>query len=201
MPILQTFGNYASPNSVSIFAQPPGRSFQAFLLTNVSFPSSERIRLDLAETEDFKRNHRIARHPIERVTSQNKLKEPDSLAVTGMLCANPINQPFAILPGVTRLDKRELAKLRTLISRPIPLFIVTPERSYANMGCTGYGERYDESSGNGVNLSLMFEEFQIATPGLVDSTLDLDNLGIGTGSETDLGPQTPAAFTDPGGLG
>lgn len=188
------------PKSVSIFAQPPGGGFVAFMLVQVSFPSADRVRLDLAETEDYERRWTVPRNPVERLTMQNKIREPDTLVVTGMLSANPL---FSLVgaAGLARLDKKALALLRKLFDLTPMCFIVTPERPYQNMVCVSMAERYDETTGQGVRLTLTFQETLIAIPGLVDGVLDLETLALGMGSPTDLGPQVPADVADPGGLG
>jgi hypothetical protein len=185
---------------VTILAQPKGVGFAAFLLTQVSFPSANRVRLDLAETEDHRRSYIVPRNPVETLTAQNKIRNPDVLTITGMLSANPLVAPLATV-AVARLDKRELAKLRTLIDRDELLFIVTPERYVPNVICVSFNERYDDGTGNGVKLAMQFQEIQIAAPGLVAGVTDLDTLGISAGSVADQGPQTPATVADPGGLG
>lgn len=191
-----------SPNSVTIFAQPPGQAFVAFLLERLPIPTPGRVRLDLAESERASRRWTITRNPVERLVAQNRIREPDTLQVTGMLSANPLLSPLAPV-GLARLDRFELLKLKVLIERlPIvPLFIVTPDRKHPNMMCTMLDELYDESTGNGVGLSMSFEEILIATPGLVAAALDLDALQLGAASSSSLGPTAPAAVPDPGGLG
>jgi len=196
---MTVLSNLTQPRTASIFAQAPGRPFVAFVLSQLSIPSADRVSLDLAETEDVKRSYQVSRNPIEPLSVQNKLRNPDTLTLTGMLTAHPLFSPLSGA-GLARLDKRELAKLRALFEGAV-LFIVTPERSYKNMAGIEIHERYDDTTGDGVALTLTFEEVQFVTPGLVESELDLDQLGVGAGSETDLGPQSPASVADPGGLG
>lgn len=189
-----------SPNTVTIFAQAPGVPFAAFVLNLAAVPQAGRVRLDLAETEDVKRSYEVSRNPREPLVGQNKLRNPDTLSITGRLSAHPLFSPLQSA-GVARLDKRELDKLRDLFDRDTPLFIVTPERPYRNMIGKELHERYDDTTGDGVLLTLVFEEELQAIPGQTESVLDLDQLGIGAGSTSDLGPQTPADAADPGGLG
>ena len=151
--------------------------------------------LEKVWTEDFRRTYDVTRNPVERLTAQNRVRNPDELTLTGRLSAHPINSPLELL-GVARLDRRELAKLRTLIDAADPVFIVTPERSYKNMVCVSHQEHYDETTGQGVALTMTFVEIQIATPGLVDSVLDTDMLGVGAGTTDDMGAQTPETVAD-----
>lgn len=200
MASIGNVGLLSGPNTVSIFAQSPGIGFVAFALALQPIPVAGRVRLDLAETEGFTQSYDIARHPTERVVAQTKIRNPDELVLTGLLSANPLLSPLAKV-GIARLDKREAAKLRSLIDRVDPLYIVTPERAYKNMMCTTYKEDYDETTPDAIRLTMTFTEIRIVSPGLVESVLDLDVLDLGTGGETDLGNQTPANFPDPGGLG
>lgn len=192
--------SWIQPNSVSIFVQPPGQAFVAFLLTNVSVPNPTRVRLDLADTEDAERHYSITRNPVERLVAQNVIREPDRLQVTGMLTAHPLLSPMQHA-GLARLDKIALLQLKMIINQPLPLFIVTPEDRHANMKCVSLREHYDETTGEGVALSLAFEEILFAIPGLVEAALDMDALKFGAASSSAIGPTTPTEIVDPGGLG
>lgn len=200
MTAVGNVGNWLRPSSVSIFAQPPGQGFAAFVLQQVSFPSAQRVRLDLAETETHARTYSVARHPVEQIVAQNKVRNPDVLTVMGVLSATPMSSPLSAL-GLARLDKKALEQLRDLADRDTVLFVVTPERYVPNMLLESIIENYDESVTEGVNLTLTFREARIVIPGLVDSVFDADNIGVGAGSTSDLGPQSGAAVPDPGGLG
>ena len=134
----------------------------------------------------------MTRNPLERVVAQNRLKDPTTLTVTGMLSADPIFSPLALL-GVARLDRLELRKLITILELSTA-FVVTPERAYPNMGCTVLDETYNEDTGRGVMLTLRFEEFQIARPGLVAGEFDIAAVGVGALSSTDMGATTPGVL-------
>ena len=191
-------GQFLAPSTVSIFLQPPGVGFVPLLLSQVSIPSPNKVSLNLAETETFERRYTIPRNPVERLTGQNRVKEPDTLTLTGMLSAHPIFSPLQSA-GLARLDKRELLKLRTLLETS-QSFIVTPERPYKDMSCTYYQETFDENTGDGVRLTLRFEELRIALPGFIDQAFDPDALAIGAASVSALGPQTAGGVPDPGGF-
>ncbi len=199
MPAISQLASLLSPNSVVILAQPP-TGFASFLITQLGIPGANRVRLDLTETEDHIRSYRIPRNPVEMLTAQNKIKMPDVFTCTGMLSANPLVSPL-VQAGLARLDKRELHKLRGLVDRPTPLFVVTPEHSLPNMVCVNLREHYDDKTGNGVKLTLTFHEIQIASPLMVSGALDLDGLGLGAGAMSDMGPQTPSAVPGVAGLG
>lgn len=195
MSLLSTLSNLATPDTVSIFAQFPGIEFVASKQALSPIPSAARARLDLAETEDVVRSYTVSRNPQARLTIQNRIRNPDTLTLGGMMSAGTLNPLFAQL-GLARLDKIELAKLKTLCDLASSLFIVTPERSYPNQQCVEIREHYDESTGEGVALTLVFQEGLIATPLLIDSVLDLDALGTGAGSSVDAGIQSPAETAD-----
>lgn len=199
MAFSEKLGNFLSPKTVAIFIQPPGVGFVPLLLTQVNIPSPGRASLDLADTEDFTRRWTVVRNPVERFTAQNRIQEPDSLNLTGMLSANPLSPLFRNI-GLARLDRRELLKLKTLITTGIS-FIVTPERAYADMACLSFRETYNDQTGNGVGLAMRFEEIRIVLAGGVASVFDLDAVLLGAGSTDSLGPQTASAIPDPGGQG
>ena len=198
MPAIAQLASLLSPNSVVIMAQ-QATGFSAFLITRLGIPGANRVRLDLTETEDHIRSYRIPRNPVEMLTAQNKIRMPDVFTCTGMLSANPLVSPLA-KAGLARLDKRELHKLRGLVDRPTPLFVVTPEHSLSDMVLVNLREHYDDKTGNGVKLTLTFQEIQIASPLLVDGALDLDGLALGAGAMSDMGAQTPSAVPDPVGF-
>lgn len=197
MPALTSIGTWTSPNTVSFFAQKPGSRFAAVALSLVPFPVAGRVRLDLAETETRTRRYEITRNPVERLVAQNKIRQPDTLALVGRMTAHPLLSPGLSQLGIARLDKRELVKLLDLIDGMDPLFIVTPERPYSNMICTEVTELYDDTTGDGVALTLSFEEIQIAIPGMVDADLDMEALLAGASGNTDLGAQTGEAASTP----
>jgi len=197
MPAITSLGTWTSPSTVCFFAQLPGSKFAALALTLVPFPLPNRARLDLAETETRTRSYEITRNPVEQLTAQNKIRKPDRLTLVGRLSAHPLLSPVVSQLGIARLDKRELVKLLELIDGPNPLFIVTPERPYSNMVCTECTELYDETTGDGVALTLSFEEIQIAIPGFVDPELDLEAFAAGAGGNTDLGAQAGETAADP----
>lgn len=198
---LAQIGSWVQPNSVSIFTQVPGNKFVAFLLATLPLPNAARVRLDLAEAETWRRTWTLTRNPVERMTAQNRSRNPDTISVTGMLSANPLQGPMAIA-GIARLDKFMLLQLHTILSNPAAVnFVVTPDRKCPNMVCTSISETNDDSTGNGTMLQIEFEEILIATPGLVSSSLDLDAAQVGAASSSDMGATTPADVPDPGGLG
>lgn len=196
-----SISNLASPSTVSIFAQTPGIEFIAHKQALAPVPSAGSARLDLAETEDVGRTYTVSRNPMQRVVAQNKIRNPDTLTLGGMLSAHPlntINTLSAIGSAVTslsRLDKKELAKIRDLCDQEL-VFIVTPERSYANMTCVALQEHYDDQTGQGVALTLNFEEMLIESPSLTESVLDLDALDTGSGSSADVGFQSAEPTAD-----
>lgn len=192
--------SWSSPNSVTIFAQPPGQAFVAFVLARAPLQLPNSVRLDLAETESLDRRFTITRNPTQRLTAQNRIREPDVLTVTGMLSAHPLLSPLTPA-GLGRLDRVSMARLRLLSSSepPTPLYVVTPERSYPNMMITAMREQYDENTGAGVALSITFEEIVIVIPGFVEP--DLDALQLGAASASSAGATTPVDVVDPGGLG
>ena len=189
---------WISPNSVSIFIQPPGRGFVPFLLANVPIPDPSRVRLDLSESETHTRSWTITRNPIERLVAQNRIKEPLRLSVTGMLCATPLQSPMQFA-GLGRLDRVMLEQLYTLLEQEL-VFIVTPEGKFANMACTSVVANYDESTGNAVQLAMEFEQMQIVSPILIDSAFDSDVLNV-VQAPSSMGPSTSTTIVDPGSLG
>lgn len=190
--------SWLSPNSVSIFIQPPGQAFVQFLLANVPIPDPSRVRLDLAESETHSRSWSITRNPVERMVAQNRIREPLRLSITGMLCATPLQSPLQFT-GLGRLDRVMLEQLYVLLEREV-VFIVTPEGKFANMACASITANYDESTGNGVQLSMEFEQISIVSPVLVSSAFDSDVLNV-VQSPTNQGPSASTTITDPGGLG
>lgn len=195
MPALASLGNWLSPNSVSIFKQQPGSQFVQFLLTRLDVPAPDRVRFDLTLSEDFERSFELTRNPVEKITAQNRVRNPDRLSVSGILSSNPLESLLS-RAGLVRLHKMELAKLRKIIENEI-CFIVTPERSYSNMSCVSFRESYPEDIGNGVLLSLSFEEVRIVGPLLVASAFDPELANSGTNGVTNLGNQTPDPIADP----
>lgn len=198
---LARLDNFTSPNSVTIFATPPGNKFAAFVLSSLSIPTPNRVRLDLAESENWRRTYTLTRNPVERMTAQSRIKNPDTISIVGMLSAHPLNSPLAVA-GLARLDRFMLLQLHQILGNPATVaFIVTPDRKCANMVCTSISETNDDTTGHGTALALDFEEILIATPGLVSSTLDLEAMALGASSTSDMGPTTPVDVPDPGGLG
>ena len=191
---------FLRPKNVAIFAQPPGTGFASLLLSQVSIPTPNRAAFDLSETEDYERRWSMVRNPIETQTVQSRIREPDVLTITGMIHSGAIFSPLRVASTLARLDKAELLKLKKILELSV-CFVVTPERPYANMGCTLQHERYDEDSTGGVYLTLRFEEYMIATPAAVTAELDLDALSVGALSAVDSGPQTPTEIPDPTGGG
>lgn len=198
MTAVSNLGALLQPSSVAIFLQPPGLGFVPLLLAQANIPSPTRVRLDLAETETFEKRFTITRNPVERVTAQNRIAEPERLTITGMLSANPIFAPLQYA-AIARLDRKEMFKLRTLLENELS-FIVTPERPFANMSCVSYREEYDAETGNGVRLTLQFEQITIALPGQVAPLFDNNALALGAGASDQLGPQTPTEIPDAGGI-
>lgn len=188
-----------SEQRTSIFAQDPKTGFFPILLRNIGIPSEGRVTLDLAQTEDVEQAWDVTRNPVERVVAQNKIRQPKQLSLTGMLSATPLLSPFQFL-ALVRFDKRELQKLRDILNRAL-CFVVTPEGMYPNMTCTSLRERYDDTTGLGVALTMTFVEMQIIAPGLVESALDLSQLEVGAAGPIDYGPVTSPSVPDPGGLG
>lgn len=183
-----------------IFAQPPdpATGFVPLLLSQVSVPSPTRVALNLTTKETVQRRWRMTRNPIERITAQNRIQDPKSVTITGMLSADPV---FSLLQnvGVARLDRLELTKLIKIVELST-CFLVTPERAYPNMGCLVLDENYDDETGRGVDLMLRFEEFAIARPGLIEGEIDLAALDVGALSAVDMGSTTPQPVPDLGGL-
>jgi hypothetical protein len=182
---------FVSFGNAVIFAQPPDPStgFVPLLLSAISVPSPTRVALNLTETENVTRRYTMVRNPVERVTVQNRLREPTELRITGMLSADPVFSPLATV-GFARLDRVELRKLIKIVELST-CFVVTPERAYPNMGCTVLDEEYNANTGRGVRLTLQFQEFQIARPGLVEGEFDLPAAGLGAFEAGDLGNTTP----------
>jgi hypothetical protein len=195
---------WTSPNSVSIFLQAPvpgAAAFAAFILNQIPIPTGGNFRLDLAETEDAERTYQLTTNPVEVLTAQNRIRNPDTLNLTGMLSANPLLSPLQSL-GLARLDKIALASFKVMLGAlPLrPMFVVTPERSYPNMMLVSLREHYDDQTGNGVALTLSFREMQFAFPGGFADP-DLDVLQLGAASSSSQGPTTPTEIVDPGDLG
>jgi len=195
----QELAQFAAFGNALIFAQPPdpAPAFVPLLLSQIAVPSPTRAALNLTETETVTRRWTMVRNPVERVTVQNRIKEPKELRITGMISADPVFSPLAAI-GFARLDRAEVAKLIRIVELST-CFVVTPERAYPNMGCTVLEENYDENTGRGVRLSLMFQEFAIARPGAVVGEFDIAVAGVGALEAGDLGstvPQEVPATTD-----
>lgn len=190
---LQALKDFTAHSNVMVFAQPTdGVGFVPLLLSQASIASPTRAQLSLSETENVQRRWSMTRNPLERVVAQNRLREPTTLTVTGMMSADPVFSPLALL-GIARLDRIELRKLITILERSTA-FVVTPERAYPNMGCKVLDEMYDDTTGRGVMLTMQFEEFLIARPGLVEGEFDLDAMGAGALAATDMGATTPGVL-------
>lgn len=198
---LEKISALAGNKNVTIFAQPPAGSgvpaFVALALSQISIPSPSRVAFNLSEQEVLQRRWSMVRNPLERIVAQNRVQEPKTLTVTGMLSADPVFSPSALL-GVARLDRLELTKLINIIEAST-CFVVTPERAYPNMGCTQMSETYDEDTGRGVRLSMTFEQFEIAIPGVVTPDFDIAASELGALEASDLGSTTPSTVTDLGG--
>lgn len=200
MTVAEKIGGFLRPKNVAIFAQPPGTGFAALLLSQVSIPQPGRAAFDLSETEDYERRWTMVRNPIETQIAMNRIRQPDTLTLTGMIHSGAIFSPLRVVNSLARLDKLEVLKLKKILELSV-CFIVTPERPYKNMGCVLARERYDDESVGGVSLTLRFEEFQIANPAAVVAEFDLDALGVGAMSSVDMGPQTATDIPDPTGGG
>ncbi len=198
---LEKISQFAGNKNVTIFAQPPAGSgvpaFVALALSQISIPSPSRVAFNLSEQEVLQRRWSMVRNPLERVVAQNRIQEPKTLTVTGMLSADPVFSPLGLL-GVARLDRIELTKLINIVEQST-CFVVTPERALPNMGCTQMSEIYDEDTGRGVRLSMTFEQFEIAIPGVTTPDFDIAAANLGALEATDLGSTTPADVTDLGG--
>ncbi len=193
---LEKISGLLGPNNAMVFAQPPGVGFFPMLLSQIAIPSPTRAALSLTQTEDVTRSWAMVRNPLERVTAQSRIRQPTSLTITGMLSADPVFSPLALL-GVARLDRAELAKLIGIIGLSV-CFVVTPSRAYPNMGCVVLSEKYDDDTGRGVRLTLKFEEFAMATPAGLMPELDIVVAGIGALSSSDMGSTTAAAVPTSG---
>ena len=187
----QALAQFASFGNALIFAQPPdpAPAFVPLLLSQIAIPSPTRAALNLTETETVTRRWTMVRNPVERIVAQNRIQEPKSLRITGMISADPVFSPLASI-GFARLDRAEMAKLIKILELST-CFVVTPERAYPNMGCTVLEENYDADTGRGVRLSFMFEEFQIARPGAVVGEFDIAAAEIGALEAGDLGNTVP----------
>lgn len=197
MPALTDLGTWTSPSTTSFFAQKPGSRFAAVALSLIPFPIAGRARLDLSETETRTRRYEITRNPVERLVAQNKIRQSDTLTLVGRLSAHPLLSPGMSQLGIARLDKRELTKLLDIVDGDDPMFIVTPERPYSNMVCTEITEHYDDTTGDGVALSLSFAEIMIAIPGMVEPELDFEAMLAGASGSSDLGAQAGEAVSTP----
>jgi hypothetical protein len=189
---LEALKNFIGIRNVMVFAQPPDPSqgFVPLLLSQVSIPSPTRAAFNLSDTENLTRSWAMTRNPVERIVAQNRIELPKVLRVTGMISADPMFSPLGLV-GIARLDRLELAKLIQIVSRST-CFVVTPERAYPNMGCTVLDETYDMDTGRGVRLSMVFEEFQIARPGVTAGEFDVAVAEIGALDAVDLGNTVPA---------
>lgn len=205
MPNL-SLNTFTSPTTTTIFASSPGNKlrFVPLVLSNLGIPKAGQVTLDTSETEDVDRTWTVTRNPVERFTAQNKIREPITLTITGRLSATPLLSLTAralllasIAAPQVRQDRRELKKLITILEGA-ECFIVTPEDYYKNMTCTSLRQHYDDTTGYGVALSMTFVEFQRVAPGLVESTLDPEQLQVGAVGELDYGPQTPSAVAGTG---
>lgn len=197
---LEVLAAILAPKNVTIFAQPPSPSigFTAIALSQIGLPGPGKATLTLSETEKVSRRWTVVRNPVEKITAQNRIKEPKTLQITGMLSADPV---FSLLglAGVARLDRAELAKLVKILELST-CFVVTPEATHPNMACEVLDETYDEDTGRGVALSLSFSEFRVAVPGATEPELDLAALDIGAMSTTDLGATSGSSTPDLGGF-
>lgn len=196
------------PNSVAIFRKTPADvgKVLAFILSDVAIPSGKRVRFDLSKSRDHGKAYDVTSNPVERATSDNIIKQPDTLDLVGRLSANPLGFAGAAallgtLGAFVRRDLIEVEKLRKIADEREPVIVVTPERTYPSMAITSMRERYDDSTGNGVLLTLSLREIKIVSPFTVAGVVDTDQLLATAFESQNMGSQAPVAVPDPGGLG
>jgi len=196
---LEKIKSLLGPSNVTIFAQPPSPApgIVPLLLSQVTVPGPGKVTFNLSDKESLDRRWAMTRNPLERVLAQNRIQQPKTLTITGMLSADPVFSPLALL-GIARLDRTELAKLINIVEAST-CFVVTPERAYPDMGCVSMREDYTEDTGRGVMLTMQFEQFQLAIPGTVTPDFDVAVEEIGALEAGTLGNTAPSAVPDLGG--
>lgn len=204
MVSVANLGSLMRPASVSVWTKDPQSigKFVAFLISRVNIPSPSRFLFDITESENHGRSYRVTRNPVEGIASDNVIRNPDTLTVTGFLSANLLGSPIEVALGglgsFMRRDRKELENLRRIADLRNPVVVWTPERTYPSMIIESISEHYDKSTGNGAGVTVQFVEVRVLTPGLVVS-LDPADAAIGAATSAGMGSQAPTSTPDPGG--
>lgn len=193
MPV--NLANFTRPNSASIFKFDPLNPVDVsrvttLILTNVVIPVPGRVRLDTTTEWSATTEQRIARSPVERLTTTHIRRGPRVVNVEGTLSATPLGllgALFGSFGSVVRRDISETDKLRLIIDGN-PVALVTPDgRVYPSMACELLNERH--GGGNRVRVSLRFSEIRIVSA----LTVALDSILPGASSTQAVGPASASS--------
>lgn len=196
---------FLRPDTVAIFAKDPTGTagvvakIQAFLLTAAKVDIPGRFRPDIIRSYTHTSAYDIARNPVERAVADNFIKRPETLSVSGQLSATPLF-PFSGGTGafgsLVRRDLAQLKALQLLQSVGEPVVVVTPSGIFGSMGLSSIQDTH--TMDHKVELSIQLEEVEIASPLSIAGQLDLETIGMGADTSSDLGGQGTSAVADPG---
>lgn len=197
-------GRLLRPRTATIFQQDPSAlgAITAFLLTNVvtGINVPGRVSMDLLHQVTMRKRYTWTSNPVERATTDNVIKEPESITFRGQISATPLFLFGALgaAGSFVRRDLRAADMLRAIFDRGEPVFLSLPQRSYANMG----GEILEESHDgrNKTEFVMTFRKISIVSPLSIDS-IAAESLATGAAVQQSGGVGQSATVADPGGLG
>ena len=205
-------GDFLGPRKVVIFAKPRvpdptlGSRLIAFLLSDATVFDPNGFALDTAHDRQHRHTYQWTRSPVERLTADNVIKQPNEVRVRGTLTATPIGGLLgglqaaeSAIPGIVRRDRRLADKLLRIADRGEPVVLVTPERPYPSMGITFIEEAHGR--GEKIDLTLGFAAVRIVDPLAVASDLEIQATVTGALATSAMGGQPVTSVPDPGGLG
>ena len=156
--------------------------------------------MDVVKGWKATRRYQPTSNPIEQMSTDNVIEEPEEITVTGQLSATPLafNGAAGVAGSLLRRDLTAVTSLRAIFASRQTVFVVTPARNYPNMVGTLLDESHDGR--NKVDLTIAFRKVKkVSILGLV--SVDVFETLFGDAGDSPGGIQPTAAMPDAGGVG
>lgn len=164
--------------------------------------TSNRVVLDMVDTEDVERNYAVTTNPLQDFTSatSNVHREPIRLTISGTLISG-IDLPFVGsvglggIPGFgggLRADLLRVANLEALADRREPIMVVTPRVSLPKAFIESIVRSWAPEQGENTLLTIALVEARVVNPLSADAAVpDVAGMFTGNNATAGAGSQAP----------
>lgn len=159
------------------------------------------VQLDVTTSINFRFGVSVSRSSVEQDLSygDHSVINPDEISVSGVLT----NTPIAFMAGVRPIAneaRQNLQKLRGMITRRQPVFVLTSRIVALDMLPTSLDVPVSPEDGDSITINMSFEKLKIVRLAYVTSVIDIDAIIFGGGGTVNLGQQStinPSDYTGP----